>query len=161
MQSNQKTQIFISSLLNKNIKLCVAESITGGRFAYELVKYTNASKIFDYSIVTYSNESKIKILGIADKEVNDNVISKEVAKQMVEKVSKFSVCKKVLSLSCTGQAGPKLLDNHQNIGTVFIGVKYNNSLKIIEKNFTTGNRKEIIKQTVTEMIEQGNIIINN
>ena len=28
-----------------------------------------------YSIVTYSNESKIKILGIADKEVNDNYLN--------------------------------------------------------------------------------------
>ncbi len=161
MRSNQKTQIFISNLLKKNIKICVAESITGGLFAYELVKYENASKIFDYSIVTYSNESKIKILGIADKKVNNSVVSKEVAKQMVENVSKFSVCKKVLSLSCTGQAGPTLLDNLQNVGTVFIGVKYKDSLKIVEKNFTTGSREKVIEQTVNEMIEQGYNIINN
>ena len=50
----------IEKLRNKKIKLCVAESITGGRFVYEFVKEKGASNFLDYSLVCYSNDSKIE-----------------------------------------------------------------------------------------------------
>ena len=124
MEYNSKTNRLINILLKKNIKLCVAESITGGRFAFEIIKNEDASKIFDYSLVTYTNESKSKILGIKKKITKTNVVSKEMSEYMVAEVIKFSNHSKTLAISCTGQAGPTVLNTNFPIGTVFIGVAY-------------------------------------
>ena len=48
----------INNLKKNNLKLCVAESITGGRFTSEIVKIKGASSFLDLSIISYSNESK-------------------------------------------------------------------------------------------------------
>ena len=55
---------FIHILKEKKIKLCLAESISGGGLAYEMIKNKGASQIIDYSIVCYSDSSKREILGI-------------------------------------------------------------------------------------------------
>ena len=61
MKYGNKTNKLINILLKKNVKICAAESITGGRFAFEIIKNENASKIFDYGLVTYSDDSKTNI----------------------------------------------------------------------------------------------------
>ena len=97
MKYGNKTNKLINILLKKNVKICAAESITGGRFAFEIIKNENASKIFDYGLVTYSNDSKSNILGLKDKINKTNVVSEEMSKYMVKEVTKFSNHKKVLS----------------------------------------------------------------
>ena len=52
----------INKKLKKKIKLCIAESITGGNLHMNLLK-KNASSFIDYSLVCYSNDSKIIFLG--------------------------------------------------------------------------------------------------
>ena len=78
MKYDSKTNRLINILLKKNIKLCAAESITGGRFAFEIIKNEDASKIFNYSLVTYTNESKSKILGLKKKinKTSNDIINK-------------------------------------------------------------------------------------
>ena len=61
MVCKKKIKRFINILNEKQIKLCLAESITGGNFAFEIIKNAGASKIIDFSIVCYSNSSKQKI----------------------------------------------------------------------------------------------------
>ena len=109
MEYESKTNRLIDILRKKNIKLCAAESITGGKFAFEIIKNQDASKIFSYSLVTYTNESKSKILGLKKKIDKTNVVSKEMSKYMVKEVIKFSKPRKTLAISCTGQAGPTIL----------------------------------------------------
>ena len=76
MKYGNKTNKLINILLKKNVKICAAESITGGRFAFEIIKNENASKIFDYGLVTYSDDSKSNILGLKDK-IN-KIISEQI-----------------------------------------------------------------------------------
>ncbi|GIR26746.1 MAG: hypothetical protein CM15mP40_13540 [Alphaproteobacteria bacterium] len=97
MKHENKTNKLINILLKKNVKICAAESITGGRFAFEIIKNENASKIFDYGLVTYSNDSKSNILGLKDKINKTNVVSKEMSKYMVKEVTKFSNPQKSIS----------------------------------------------------------------
>lgn len=157
MKYDSKTNRLVNILLKKNIKLCAAESITGGRFAFEIIKNQGASKIFDYSLVTYTNESKSKILGLKKKITKTNVVSKEMSEYMVAEVIKFSNPSKTLAISCTGQAGPTILNTNFPIGTVFIGVAYEEKIFSFEKFFNQKNRKSIINSTVKEMI---NICLN-
>ena len=97
-----KINKLINILQKKKIKICAAESITGGRFAFEIIRNANASKIFDYGLITYSNDSKSIILELKNKINKTNVVSEEMSKYGKE-VSKFSNNKKVLAISCTGQ----------------------------------------------------------
>ena len=152
MKYGNNTNKLINILLKKNIKICAAESITGGRFAFEIIKNENASKIFDYGLVTYSNDSKSNILGVKDKINKINVVSIEMSKYMVKEVSKFSNHKKLLAVSCTGQAGPTVLNTNYPIGTVFIGVSYKERIFSFKKYFNQKDRTSIINSTVKEMI---------
>ena len=152
MKYGNKTNKLISILLKKNVKICAAESITGGKFAFEIIKNENASKIFDYGLVTYSDDSKSNILGLKDKINKTNVVSTEMSKYMVKEVTKFSNHKKVLAVSCTGQAGPKVLNTNYPIGTVFIGVSYKERIFSFKKCFNQKDRTFIISSTVKEMI---------
>ena len=152
MKFGNKTNSLINILLKKNIKICAAESITGGRFAFEIIKNKNASKIFDYGLVTYSDDSKSNILGLKNKINKINVVSVEMSKYMVKEVTKFSNHKKVLAVSCTGQAGPTVLNTNFPIGTVFIGVSYKERIFSFKKCFNQKDRKSIINSTVKEMI---------
>ena len=152
MKYGNKTNKLISILLKKNVKICAAESITGGKFAFEIIKNENASEIFDYGLVTYSNESKSNILGLKDKINKSNVVSKEMSKYMVKEVTKFSNNKKVLAVSCTGQAGPTVLNANYPIGTVFIGISYKQKIFSFKKCFNQKDRTFIINATVKEMI---------
>ena len=90
-----------SNLKNKKIKLCIAESISGGYLTSEIIKIPGASEIFLYGIVSYSSKSKESILGIKNLISSYGVVSREVAEEMVKNISIFSEEKKVLSLSCT------------------------------------------------------------
>ncbi len=152
MQYESKTNRLINILLKKNIKLCAAESITGGRFAFEIIKNKGASKIFDYSLVTYTNESKSKILGLKKKINKNNVVSKEMSEYMANEVIKFSNHKKIIAISCTGQAGPTILNTNFKVGTVFIGVVYKEKVFSFKKCFNRKDRISIINSTVKEMI---------
>ena len=152
MKYGNKTNKLINILLKKNVKICAAESITGGKFAFEIIKNENASEIFDYGLVTYSNESKSNILGLKNKIDKTNVVSTEMSKYMVKEVTKFSNHKKVLAVSCTGQAGPKVLNTNYPIGTVFIGVSYKERIFSFKKCFNQKDRTLIINSTVKEMI---------
>ena len=152
MKYGNKTIKLINILLKKNVKICAVESITGGRFAFEIIKNENASKIFDYGLVTYSDDSKSNILGLKDKINKTNVVSTEMSKYMVKEVTKFSNHKKVLAVSCTGQAGPTVLNANFPIGTVFIGVSYKKRIFSFKKCFSQKNRSSIINSTVKEMI---------
>ena len=152
MKYGNKTNKLISILLKKNVKICAAESITGGKFACEIIKNENASKIFDYGLVTYSDDSKSNILGLKDKINKTNVVSTEMSKYMVKEVTKFSNHKKVLAVSCTGQAGPTVLNANYPIGTVFIGVSYKERIFSFKKCFNQKDRTFIISSTVKEMI---------
>ena len=153
MKYENKTIRLINILLKKNVKLCAAESVTGGKFAFEIIKNENASKIFDYSLVTYTNESKSKILGLKNEINKNNVVSKKMSEYMVRRVIKFSNHKKILAISCTGQAGPKILNKNLPIGTVFIGVSYEKKILSFKKCFTQKDRESVINSTVKEMID--------
>ena len=150
----------IEKLRNKKIKLCVAESITGGRFVYEFVKEKGASNFLDYSLVCYSNDSKIEFLGLK-KDLNHNdVIRETIAKNMAINITKFSKNKNVMGVSCTGLASKsKKYFSKMKIGTVFFAVYYNNKVKVRKKIFKSLTRYQIISNTVKEMINLCNSFI--
>ena len=53
----------IDLLKEKDLKLSLAESLTGGMIAQRIVNVSGASEVFGYGFVTYSNKAKHKMPG--------------------------------------------------------------------------------------------------
>ncbi|PPR40585.1 MAG: Nicotinamide-nucleotide amidohydrolase PncC [Alphaproteobacteria bacterium MarineAlpha8_Bin1] len=152
MQFNELKNKFVYTLKSKKIRLCLAESITGGLLSSELIKLKGASSFIDYSLVTYSNRSKEKVLKFNDEINKYGVVSREIAKLMVKNVRNFSDYNNLLSISCTGYAS-KNEDKDCILGLVYIGVMYNDIIKVHKKNFQERDRTKIIRLTVENMIK--------
>ena len=152
MKNFNELEKLIRILKKKKMKVCIAESLTGGKVAYSFVKKKGASEFFDFSIVCYSNDSKDKFLN-ADKIIKKyGVVSKEVANIMLKKIQSFTTSKKRLRLACTGYASQNLPDDNIDVGTVYIGVSVGTNLKIIKKKFDNKGRVSIINKTVAALI---------
>ena len=152
MKNFDELKKLIKILKKKKMKICIAESLTGGKVSYSFVKKEGASEIFDFSIVCYSNDSKRKFLS-ADKIIKKyGVVSPETANIMLKKIQKFTSSKKRLRLSCTGYASRNLSNDNIEVGTVYIGVAVGTKSKIIEKKFKNKGRVGIINRTVEALI---------
>jgi len=154
IKKNLKTK-----LVKHKIKLCIAESITGGRFVYEFVKNKGASDIVDYSIVSYSDDSKIRFLKLNNEIKKETVFSKIVAKGMAKNIIKFSKSENKLGISCTGLASiSKSLENCKSC-KVFIAANYKKKSIVKEYEFKKLSRIKVIEKTVEKMIILCNSII--
>ena len=152
MKNFDELEKLIKILKKKKMKVCIAESLTGGKVAYSFVKKEGASEIFDFSIVCYSNDSKRKFLN-ADKIIKKyGVVSTETANIMLKKIQKFTSSNKRLRLSCTGYASQNSSNDNIEVGTVYIGVGVGTKSKIIEKKFKNKGRVRIINRTVEALI---------
>lgn len=151
---------FVLSLKKKSIKLCIAESLTGGMLASEFTKNEGASEYFEFSIVCYSNNSKNSFFKIKREIDKFGVVSPEVAKYMLIKINKYSQSKNSLNFSCTGYASKDKGLLNSDIGKVYIGVSYMDEIRVFKKKFKNYGRNYIIKQTINELIKEGHKIIN-
>ena len=126
--------------------------------ASEIVKIPGASKFLEFSIVSYGEYSKKSILKIS--ELNKfSVVSAQIAESMAKKNLQYTKSKNILSLSCTGYAGPNI-NEEKLLGTVFIGLKYLKKIRVYKKKFHTKKRLEIIKSTVEFMLIKANEFIS-
>ena len=154
MKNFDELDKLIRILKKKQMKVCIAESLTGGKVAYSFVKKEGASEVFDFSIVCYSNDSKRKFLN-ADKVIRKyGVVSTETANIMLKKMKKFTYSKKRLRLSCTGYASQNIYNDNIKVGTVYIGIGVGTKSKIIEKKFKNKGRASIINNTVKALINE-------
>ena len=134
-------------LKQKGLKVATAESCTGGMLASSLVGVPGASDIIDMSFVTYSYDAKCNILGVSMDTINTyNVVSEEVAREMVTGASKVSGAK--VALSTTGVAGPTGGTKERPVGMVCFGILYNDKIYTYTHKFWNISRTYIRKASV-------------
>lgn len=128
-------------LVEKNLKISVAESCTGGMVSSSLINYPGISSVFMEGCVTYSNEAKIMSLGVK-KETLDifGAVSEECAKEMADGVAKRHNTN--IGLSTTGIAGPEGGSEEKTVGLVYMGISINNKT-IVKKYIFNGDRQQI------------------
>ena len=132
----------VSYLKSRNLHISTAESLTGGLLASSIIDVQGASDIIDEAYVTYSPEAKIKILGVRKESIdNYGVVSKEVAKEMVEGL--FNKTNADICLSTTGFAGPTGV----NVGKVCMGIKVFDDVYLYEENFGNLGRNKVREKT--------------
>lgn len=131
-------------LLENNLKISVAESLTGGEVAAKLVDVAGISKSFIEGIVAYANEAKMNRLSVsAETLIKYGAVSEETAKEMAEGLIKGDV---TVSVSTTGIAGPTGGTVEKPVGTVCFGFCLNGKT-FTERQIFSGTREEIRKKS--------------
>lgn len=104
----------------RDLRIAVAESCTGGGLADRLTNVSGSSSYFERGIVTYSNAAKVELLKVnEDVILEKGAVSAEVALQMAEGIKSTSGTD--IGISLTGIMGPTGGVADKPVGTVFIG----------------------------------------
>jgi PncC family amidohydrolase len=114
-------------LLQRGLKLAVAESCTGGLVSHRLTDVPGSSAYFLGGIVAYANEAKRSALGVNPETLRRfGAVSRETAIEMARGVRYALVDEtageSVIGLSVTGIAGPGGGTADKPVGLVWIGL---------------------------------------
>ncbi len=111
----------VRRLSERHETLAVAESLTGGMLAAQIVDVPGASDMLVEGHVVYMNEAKERILGVSPEILNGvGAVSAECARAMAEGALKRSNA--TYALSTTGVAGPGGGTEKTPVGTVFVAL---------------------------------------
>ena len=140
----------------KNAKLLVAESCTGGLLSANITGIAGSSNVFSYGFICYSNESKKKFLNVNETTINTfGAVSYETVEQMLMGLC-AQATSKTLAVAISGVAGPSGSES-KPVGLVFIGVKISScgTKKIVQFNFGDIERHKIQKKSVHKALKMG------
>jgi len=146
----EKLEKTINRLIEKNIRIAVAESCTGGYISHVITNISGVSTIFERGLVTYSNQSKIDILHIEPNALeNYGAVSEPVARQMANNIR--TIANVDIGISTTGIAGPTGATPEKPIGLVFIGFSTEKETVVKKHVFKTnriGHKEMVLKEIV-------------
>ncbi len=108
-------------LIEKNISLASAESLTGGLFAKTITDVPGISAVFDRGIVTYTNRAKMDELGVKEETLERfGAVSEQTAAEMAAGLHEKTGCD--ICVSATGIAGPSGGTPEKPVGLVYMGI---------------------------------------
>ncbi len=140
-------EILVKKLIDENISISTAESITGGMVGSSIVNIPGSSDVFHEGYITYSDSIKNKVLNVSESTLEKHTaVSKEVCFEMMVNLKKITGSDAIIVT--TGYAGPG-----ENAGLSFIGINLFNYYSILKMNLL-GERNEIRKNIT-------NIALNN
>lgn len=143
------SETLVKKLIDKNLKISFAESITGGLLASKITSVPNSSNILKSSYVTYSNEAKIFELNVKKETLEEfGAVSRETAFEMAKGLYNKGFSN--IAVSITGEAGPT--PSEKEVGQVYICFyegEENYSIKDIKFH---GNRNEIQERAANYVI---------
>jgi len=145
----------IEKLATKLIKnkqmIATAESCTGGMIAQNLTDMAGSSAWFDCGFVTYSNDAKQTMLGVKLATLKRyGAVSEQTVIEMAEGALKNSNA--LVSLACSGIAGPSGGTKEKPVGTVWVAWAYENQPTKTKLFLFKGNRQQIREQCTAEAI---------
>lgn len=118
----RKEETLINLLKERNEKVSICESITGGLIASSIIDISGASEVIEESYITYSDKIKEKILNVSRETLEKySAVSVECANEMIEGLYKITN-----SSLCIGSTG------YAHKGEVILAIKYKNQ-KVIKK----------------------------
>lgn len=138
-------------LVDKNLKLSLCESCTGGLISKICTDYSGSSKWFLGSIVTYSNDMK-EVIGVNQETLEKyGAVSENTAQEM--SLATLAFTNSDICLSVTGIAGPNGGSDEKPVGTVYFSYSDKYSSSITKKIIFKGSRKEIRYLAAKESIQ--------
>lgn len=137
--------------IERDIRIAVAESLTGGLLAATLVEVPGASRALSGAIVAYDTDLKCTLLGVDDALLQrEGPVSSEVAQQMASGVRNACATRgeegllpAEIGIATTGVAGPDPdPQTGQAPGTVWVAVSRGEDSEAI-RVMLSGSRAEI------------------
>ena len=156
LNSQKLSKKLLEVCFEKNVKLLVAESCTGGLLSANITGIAGSSNVFSYGFICYSNESKKKFLNVNETTLNTfGAVSYETVEQMLIGLCKLATSK-TLAVAISGVAGPSGSEA-KPVGLVFIGVKISScgTKKITQLNFGDIERHKIQQKSVNKALKMG------
>ncbi|MBM4170225.1 MAG: competence/damage-inducible protein A [Ignavibacteria bacterium] len=136
-----------SMLVERGLRLAVAESCTGGLIADRITDASGSSRYFERGLVTYSNESKRFELGVPATLLDRHgAVSREVAEAMAFGVR--TKCNTDIGLSTTGIAGPTGGTQEKPVGLIWIG--YSDAAETLALRFDFGSDRRRFKERAAQ-----------
>lgn len=144
----------IAELTRRQLTIAVAESLTGGLLAAELIRIPGASAVVTGGVVAYNTAIKRSVLGVDAGLLREHgAVHPQVAEQMaagVRRVLAVDGRDADVGIATTGVAGPDPQDGRP-VGTVFIAVAIGEQIQVRELALD-GSRAAIRAAVVTEAI---------
>lgn len=138
-------------LLEKNITIAVAESLTGGMVASRLISYPGISEVFMEGFVTYSNEAKMNTLNVKRETIEKyGAVSEETAKEMAYGAAQAAGTD--IGVSTTGIAGPDGGTEEKPVGLAYVCVYYKGKFSV-NKILSTGSREIVRDRAATSALD--------
>ena len=124
---NELAKQLINKCREKDYKLAIAESCTGGLISSAITSVPGSSDIFECSFINYSNRSKKKILNVSENNLNlFGAVSKEVVIDMINGLRKNTNSDILLAIS--GIAGPGGASINKPEGLVWVSYALKNNV---------------------------------
>ena len=150
-KSNQLVTQLAELVQEKRLKVCTAESCTGGLIAKSLTDLAGSSDWFERGFVTYSNQSKCEMIEVPESVIIEyGAVSEPVANAMARGALRNSAAD--VSIAVTGVAGPAGGTEEKPVGTVWIAVASEKQL-VAKKYWFDGDREAIRIETMQTAIE--------
>lgn len=143
-------KVVAKELINKNISIAIAESLTGGHLTSLLVENSGVSAILKESLVCYSNAAKEKYLKVSPETIEKyGVVSEQVAYEMASGLQLISEADIVVST--TGYAEKNEFVTDEQVGLAYIGIGYKGKIYVKECRFN-GDRNRVRDRVAKESL---------
>jgi PncC family amidohydrolase len=142
-------------LWNREWRIAVAESCTGGLLTKRLTDVAGSSRYVDRAFVTYSNVSKFELLGVSESDLSvHGAVSAPIAEQMARGARERANTQ--VGVGITGIAGPEGGSEQKPIGTVFIAVSspLGEAVRVHRFTGTRTTIRERAAQTALDMVRR-------
>jgi PncC family amidohydrolase len=139
-------------LKDKMLTISYAESMTGGKAMYEIIKNPGASDVVRGGMVVYHDDLKIEWLGVDELLIKEEgVVSQAVARQLARKIQEKTNAS--IGIGITGNAGPTCQEGEAGLLS-WIAISYQHRMEDIEIIFDGLTREEAIDVTVDALYQR-------
>lgn len=128
-------------LVERGLRIGVAESCTGGLIASRLTDVPGSSRYVDQSVVVYSNEAKTQLLDVPAEMIRDHgAVSEPVGLAMAHGIK--AKARAGIGVGVTGIAGPTGGTPEKPVGTVVVAAVSDNDRRVRTFRFF-GEREQV------------------
>lgn len=144
--AEQLTRKLAAQLSQNQLRICTAESCTGGLIAKTFTDLAGSSDWFERGFVTYSNEAKMEMLGVSADTLNQyGAVSQQTVSEMVTGALQHSRAQ--VAVAVTGIAGPGGGNAEKPVGSVWFGFAWAGQV-ICQKQLFDGDREQVRQQSL-------------
>ena len=155
----ERIKRLIKAFTEKNLRIAVAESCTGGYISHMLTNISGASNVFERGIVCYSNKAKIELVNVDPIIIEKfGAVSQNVVKLLAYNIRVLSNVD--IGIGISGIAGPTGGTPEKPVGLVYIGISTEKKTFAHEFNFKTDRiafKKKVLEKII-QFLEEISLI---